>query len=344
MLPRRACHTPFTIAGCPYRATIEAERAMDRTKRIFLLHNLFSCQRQGMTIQRMMDLGECERATLYRDLAYLKDELGAPLEHDGGVPRCYFYAHHHFQLPTLWMDPAQLYGLAMAEKVFQLSGATPLQERVSAVRPSAGKLLLGNLHELRRLRIMRCRGRHVDGPIFQLVSQALFERTQLRFRYKSRTSDKDYDRVVSPQLLTYHRDNWYLDALHHRSDRLFTFSLDRICDPRPLDLRAIDVPDPRLEEHLAKGYGIFSGPIIDIAWIRFTTHAAQWVENETWHDDQTMHWQADGSLDLRLPYSHPRELVMEIMRFGRQAQIIGPEDLRQEIKEELREASGQYGG
>ena len=318
---------------------------MERTKRIMMLHQMFLSQQAGMTIQRMMELVECERATLYRDLAYMENELGAPIVHDGKSPRSYGYAHGTgavFHLPGLWMGPAELYGLRMAEQVFQQSGAATLEEKVGKVQHSARKVLQGNARELRRLRIIRTRDRRIDSAIFRHIAQATFDRCQLSFRYKSRTSDRDRAWQVSPQLLTHYRDNWYLDGWDAQRENLIIFSIDRIREPQVLSECAVDLPDAQLDAHQASGYGIFAGPIIGTACIRFSPHAARWVCDEHWHDEQRMHLLPDGSLELRIPYANPRELIMDILRLGKDAQILGPPELREAIRKELVEAAGLY--
>ena len=50
----------------------------------------------------------------------------------------------------------------------------------------------------------------------------------------------------------------------------------------------------------------------------------------------------DGSYELRIPYSDPRELVMDILKHGAGAEVIAPEELRREVVEQLRLAAANY--
>ena len=51
---------------------------------------------------------------------------------------------------------------------------------------------------------------------------------------------------------------------------------------------------------------------------------------------------ADGRYQLDIPYSDPRELVMDILKNGPDVEVIAPEALRKEVKARLVEALQQY--
>ena len=53
---------------------------MERYERINLLHRRLSQARVPVPAQRLMDDLQCSRATVYRDVAFLRDCLGAPVE------------------------------------------------------------------------------------------------------------------------------------------------------------------------------------------------------------------------------------------------------------------------
>ena len=57
--------------------------AMDRYERINALHRLLKSARYPVTVPRLQDELGCSRATVYRDLAFLRDGLMAPVVGDG---------------------------------------------------------------------------------------------------------------------------------------------------------------------------------------------------------------------------------------------------------------------
>ena len=66
---------------------------MERTERIALLHGLLTRNRYGLSNDRLMREAECSRSTLYRDLSFMRDTLGAPLEHEGDPARIWRYVN-----------------------------------------------------------------------------------------------------------------------------------------------------------------------------------------------------------------------------------------------------------
>ena len=56
---------------------------MDRYERILSLHRILKTARYPVTVARLREELECSRATVYRDLAFLRDALMAPVVGDG---------------------------------------------------------------------------------------------------------------------------------------------------------------------------------------------------------------------------------------------------------------------
>jgi len=109
-----------------------------------------------------------------------------------------------------------------------------------------------------------------------------------------------------------------------------------------LDDAAREIPDEELDRHYSAAFGIFSGPATQTAILRFTPQRARWVAEEQWHPDQQGRRLDDGSYELRLPYGDPRELVLDILRYGPDVKVIAPEELCREVKKRLAAALEQY--
>ena len=102
------------------------------------------------------------------------------------------------------------------------------------------------------------------------------------------------------------------------------------------------MPEKQLDAHYTNSYGIFAGKPKHTAVLRFTPERARWVADEHWHPQQQSNILADGSYELRIPYSDSRELVMDILKHGADVEVIEPEELRREVMEHLRQAAEKY--
>ena len=123
-----------------------------------------------------------------------------------------------------------------------------------------------------------------------------------------------------------------------------SFAVDRIVEPQAQDAAAIDVAESDLNEMLASSYGIFAGKPKAWATVRFSEHAARWVADEHWHSQQQGTWLKDGRYELKLPYSNSKELLMDVLKYGPDAEIVSPLSLREEMKILLQLTIGGYAG
>ena len=241
---------------------------MDRYERILTLHRILKSRRYPVALPRLMeDLG-CSRATLYRDIAFLRDALGAPIESGEGETAAFRYAAdeaERFELPGLWLTSEELSALIALEALLEKSGPGIL---ASALAP-------------------------------------------LRKRIEELLSDHAVDRIAAPQLL---------------------------------DEAASDRDEAELDQHLAGSYGIFSGAPKAWATLRFSAHSARWVADEHWHSQQQGSFLPDGRYELRVPYSNSRELLMDVLKYGPEAEVVAPLSLREEMKILLQLAIGSYQG
>lgn len=322
---------------------------MSRREKLYHLHDILRQRRTPVSRQVLMDELGCSRATLYRLIAELRDVLGAPLEQHP-ESRDFFYDRSlagNFELPGLWISPDELQALLTARQILVNvqpglleDELTQLQQRMSQLIDAEG---LGFSAHPERVHIRHDAGRPVPGRLFEDLLRALFRERRLQLSYHGRRRDETSDRQVSPQRLTSYRDRWYLDAWCHRAEGLRSFAVERILALDVLDADAMLLDNDELKQHFDAAYGIFSGPAEHEAEIRFSPEAARWAAEEHWHPQQQLERQADGGLLLKLPFGSSRELVMDILRYGADAEVLAPKALRQRVASEVTALADRYG-
>lgn len=318
---------------------------MDRMQRIFKLHQILATHRYPVPRAKLERELECSRASLTRIIGEMRNFFDAPIEFDkehGG----YRYSRDAYELPGLWFTPSELLALSAAQQLLEQAQPGLLDRQLAPLKARIDKLLaqehLGSGALARRLRILRMAARQPDTRAFQTVAGATAQRKRLAFAYHGRERDAVTQRQVSPQRLVHYRDNWYLDAWCHERDALRSFALDRIRDPRVLAQASRDLDDGQLDAHYTATYGIFAGPAKATAILRFTRERARWVADETWHPDQRDTWLPDGRFERALPYADPRELILDIQKYGADVEVVAPPELRREIAVRLKAAAAQY--
>ena len=319
---------------------------MDRTERFYRIQQLLH-QHRSVPVERFLRELEVSLATFKRDLEYMRSRLNIPILWDreiGGYR--YDNGAGVQELPGLWFSDPEIYALLTMQRLLEslepgLLGphVAPLLERLKAAIESTDH---STEQVQKRVRILHLAKRAMPLRHFQLAARALLERKRLRITYYTRTRDDETQRDISPQRLVHYRENWYLDAWCHLRQDVRSFAVDAIREAAMLDENAREVRESELDEVLASGYGIFSGREVDWARLRFSPERARWVATEQWHPQQRSHFEADGSYVLELPYSDPRELVMDVLRHGSEAEVLAPDSLRQTMGETLARALKRY--
>lgn len=323
---------------------------MDRTERFYKIQTMLMAQ-ASVTMKQMQDMLEVSRATLNRDLAYMRDRLGIPFAWDPNL-RGYALTQQPaqartFELPGVWFSEQEIHSvLTMLEMISKLEPGGLLAPHLQPFKSRLEGLLnegTGSAQEAAaRIRIIPIAQRKVSGEYFQVLAQAMLNRKRIKIAYYSRQVGSTTEREVSPQHLVYYRDNWYLDAYCHLREGLRSFAVDAIKVVELLEEAAIDIDTDTLREIFESSYGIFNGKQRQVARLKFTPFRAQWVANEVWHPDQVSTLLPDGSYQLEVPYGEDWELVQDVLRQGSDVEVLSPSSLRQKVRETLEKMMALY--
>lgn len=321
---------------------------MEKLQRIYRLHHFLNNCRYPVSGKQLQNELECSRATLNRVIQELRLYFSAPIEYDRNLNGYHYLQQNgsRFELPGLWFSPGELLALLTLQQLLEEAQPGLFDMQLAPLKQRIENLLaaehLGAGEIPKRIKILRMAGRDIAPERFQTLADALVQRKQLAIRYSSRTKGEHSQRTLSPQRLIHYRDNWYLDAWCELRGALRSFAVERISDARVLELPSKDIPEDQLDTHFTSSYGIFAGQAEHTAVLRFTSERARWVAGEQWHPQQQGNTLEDGRYELHIPYSDPRELVMDILKYGGDVEVVAPPGLRQRVAEELGRAYGQY--
>lgn len=322
---------------------------MSNNERIYRIDQLLN-DRKIISFQELLERLEVSPATLKRDLAYMRDRLHAPIVYDRELNGYRFDApisDSRYELPGLWFSPEEVYALLTMQHLLAnldsdgllTQHIKPLQARLIAMLDDSGS----SFEEIqKRVKIEKMGSRKFNLDHFQEVGSALVRRKRLVIEYQSRSKDEKSKREVSPQRMIYYRDNWYLDAWCHVKDALRSFSIDAINYAELLETEAINIDEDELNAELGAGYGIFAGKNVQWAKLRFSPDVSKWVAKEKWHPQQKSRLLESDFYELHVPYSDKRELIMDLMKYGKGVEVIEPLELRDMIISELKKCLEIY--
>jgi predicted DNA-binding transcriptional regulator YafY len=323
---------------------------MDRTERFYKIERLLR-HRGSVSFETLLEELDVSRATLKRDLQYLRDRLNAPIVYDRDDNGYRFEqgAGAQHELPGLWFNEKEITALlTMHQLIAGLDDDGVLSRHLQPMMDKLQGMLGADAQEsrelMRRVKLISTARRRSPSRYFELLGSALVQRKRIWLRYFKRSDRRESEREVSPQRLVNYRNTWYLDAWCHASDGLRRFALDAVREARLEDSKAKQVALKELEAELDAGYGIYSGAGTRVKWavLVFNAEAAQWVAVEEWHPQQEGRWLDDGRYELRVPYTDPTELAMDILRHGDSVTVAGDKALASLIARRLASAAAQY--
>ena len=325
---------------------------MDRTERFYKIEMLIR-SRGSVSFEALMEELGVSRATLKRDLEYLRARMDAPIVYDRFAngysmrPDARDARQVRHELPGLWFSEREIHALLTMHQLIQGLDeggvlARHLQPLLDKLHGMLGASDAEAAELMKRVKILSAARRPVIGRHFELIGSAITQRKRVQMQYYVRSRREVTERSVSPQRLVHWRNTWYLDAWCHRSDGLRRFALDAIRSAALTEQRAKDVSLKTIEAELDAGYGVFSGAKLQWAKLLFSAEAAQWVQHEQWHPKQQATLHADGSLTLRLPYADATELAMDILRHGEQVMVLAPAALVKRVAARTRAAAAVY--
>jgi len=303
-----------------------------------------------VTREQFLDALEVSPATFKRDLEYLRDRLAAPIVWDR-EKRGYCYDRSdpladQYQLPGLWFNSSEIQALLTMHVLLEniqpgilLNKITPLQSRIQQLLDESDH----SADDIRqRIRILMVAAKRYRNDYFEIISRAVLSRHKIIIRHYNRQTDTKTEREVSPQRLTFYRNNWYLDSWCHWRKAIRSFAVDAITNIQIKSDAAIDVDPEQLDKELSSGYGIFSGAETQLARLKFSPQLARWVSLELWHPKQSSFFDDSGFYHLDLPYSQDKELIMDILKYGDGVEVIGPDSLKQKVAQRIADMNRIY--
>lgn len=321
---------------------------MTKFDRIYDLYAIFNSSQYSVSTSQLTDMLECSPATVKRLIRKLRDEYNAPLRYDKKYGGYVLDKNEEqsLQLPGLWFNVSELHSLLTIQELLNQLQPGLLKTELASFRDRIQAILssrqIKSSDLQRRIRFTGI-GERVCCPMhFKAVARATMERIRLRLRYHSRGKDQFASRTVSPQQLIYYRSNWYIAVWCHTRKPLRTLALDRVQEAHLTKDTAIETDEKQLDQYFNQSFGIFSGSPQHTAILNFTPERARWVAEENWHPDQQGRYLADGTYELHIPYSDHRELVMEILKYGPDVEVIAPEQLREEVARRHLSAAKKY--
>jgi predicted DNA-binding transcriptional regulator YafY len=184
----------------------------------------------------------------------------------------------------------------------------------------------------------------VDESTFQKIVDALFYKKALEIYYYSPHKNEATQRVIFPVHLLQYMGSWHVISHCFLRDELRDFALSRIrsIKPAPEGLNPEFSPDS-IKDYIRKNFGLITKDACIEVCLKFSADIVPWVSEQIWHSEQKQVSHHDGSLCLTFSVADLREVKREVLKYGSQVEVLSPDQLREEVREEIKKMGQIYG-
>lgn len=290
---------------------------------------------------------EVTRRTVLRDIDYMRDRLGLPLEYDS-KRRGYFFSKPTAHFPAFEITEAELLTLFLAQRALGQFADSALESHIRNSFLRFSELLGGRIsvrwNELDRVLSTRNPGAaRADADAFNLVSRAVTQKRRLTFHYQKPVSSSPEKRTVEPYHIALVGGQWYIIGRDVRKDSLRTFVLSRMSR---LDIRTETFAIPESFDPAAlleSGFGVMydAGETVEVV-LEFFPPVSHVIRERVWHPSQKFESLPDKRLLCRMQVSLSRELENWILSWGEFVKVREPKDLLTSIYTRLQSSLSTY--
>ncbi len=327
------------------RAGEESPQAPNRSQmsRMLEIHNVL---REGFGSRRRLNcttmgkrLGMSAK-TILRDLTYMKDTLGLPVDYDG-QEKSYSYPSSDVSFPVgpdLTQD--ERIAISVARQTLEVFRGVNFADHLASAHDKlfdgflsqTGLSIEGDLSEYISVRTP---GAGIADPkTFKAVVKALLERRELRVKYQAKGRPAATPRRLAPYHLACVASRWVLVALDLEKQDVRTYILARMTDPvitqDPIDRP----PNFDVSRHLGTSFGVWTGSGEIVVRLRLAAVAAHHVRERHWHATQKLTELPEGEVEVAFKLSDLNDVTRWILGFGGDCRVMEPKELKAAVREE----------
>jgi predicted DNA-binding transcriptional regulator YafY len=319
---------------------------LKRSERIL---NLLYCvqQRPGVQSSELAALFGRSLRTIQRDLEQLR-RIGFSIKSSRG-PAGGFAARGGYNLKPLTFTGPEALALFIAARVLLDGGGFPYRsglqsalEKIAGVVNEKEEGFLTSLETNISLMVTGLRDYAPWGRTFGVINEAVLKSSRVEIVYNSYASQCVSRRTVDPYHVLFREGFWYLIGYCHTRKETRIFRVDRI-NSIELNGEKFEFPvDFSIRDYLGKSWRIGKGEDVEVA-VRFYPPESRLVSEGLWHPTQRLEELPGGGVIFRAEVEGTWEVKKWILGWGSAAEVLEPPELREEIRQELKEMAGRYG-
>lgn len=235
---------------------------------------------------------EVSAKTVMRDLEFMRDRLGLPLEYDA-VKHGFYYTAAVRDFPVMKISQGEVAALLLAQKSLEQFRGTTFERPLAGAFRKLSRSLGGDMevawHELEGALSVRSSGTGLaDVLVFDALAKAVTEGAEVALVYHKLGGENEETRTVQPYHLGCIENQWYLFGHDGSRGAVRTFALPRI---RSVERTGVKFRRPKnfsLAKMLEGSFAVFEGGSASKVRVRFTGVAERLIGERVWHATQKL--------------------------------------------------------
>ena len=321
-------------------------------ERIFRIHEQVQRGRFP-NCRQLAEKVKVTQKTVQRDINFMRDELGLPIEYDR-VRHGYYYSRPVGEFPLLEMNVEDAVALFLARKALAPLLNSPLEatlrESFRRLARSLGGKVCFNWSDIDQAFSVREIGvAKAEIVVFEKLSRAVLQSKVVSFDYRKLSAKERERRSLRPYSLIDVSGGWYLIGHDNVRDAMRTFALQRIKGLRVSETKGFVRPeDFRAEDYLGESFGVWraadaKGKPHRIR-VRLEGWAARVATERRWHPSQQVkELRGKGErMEISFELANLEEITSWVLSWGAQAEVVAPKALRTRVSGEIKKAAKLY--
>ncbi len=313
---------------------------MNKYDRMLHILNLLRTRRNLNAGRLAAECGVTERS-IYRDIIALS-EMNVPIYYDNG----YKLASDNF-LPPLNFTFEEYSLLRLALESSPLIKTDSYQDIFKSVKAKIESCLSEQVKQEKKF---AAETTHIENPLpgerekgerfYDIIERAVSGCNRIQVNYESINSGPT-QRKVEPYFIIFRGHAFYFVGYCHLREDVRTFRIDRVSGVELLAETFIRQNDIRPETYFEGSWNVFSGEPVEVI-VRFYGKAARIVSSSTHHPDEQIEPLDDGRVKYTVTTRGLEEIQRWILGFGDEAEVIAPQELRDDMSAACRGMQERY--
>lgn len=315
-------------------------------RRVLWIHERLGNERRANAATLAREL-EVSARTVKRDIEYMRDELGAPIEWQSAT-QTYCYARECDILPLLRLDAGEALALMLAGRTFAAWRGSSLGRALTAALEKIAGVVGGAISlpasEISDLVFQPDEGPEADAEkrFFAVAIEAIRRRREMRLVYQKPGARQPGERTVHPLHLAFLDHRWVLVAFDPARSEPRKFLLARIKTARAGTKQFSPPADFDLRAYLGGSFGLFTGKKDWDVRVRFDEFAAPYIRERRWHPSQTIADRSGGGIEVALRLNNLIDVQRWVLGWGGHAEVLAPAELRNAVRREAAAMTALY--